>query len=60
MTVALSELLGGLIASLSAAKSDDPSERSLYDGSEMSGDFNFRTDEMDLGLDAGGFYEEDL
>jgi hypothetical protein len=35
-------------------------ERSLYEGSEMLGDMNFRTGEFDLGLDPGGLYEDDL
>ncbi len=39
---------------------DPAEERSLYDGSEMTGDMNFRTGEFDLGLDPGGFYEDDL
>jgi hypothetical protein len=40
--------------------SDSDEERSLYDGSEMIGDMNHRTNRMDCGQDAGGFYEDDL
>ncbi len=36
------------------------SERPLSDGSEMIGDYNFRTSKMDCGTDPSGWYEDDL
>jgi hypothetical protein len=38
----------------------DTDERSLLDGSELIGDYNFRTDRFDCGTDPGGYYEDDL
>ena len=43
-----------------AANAEPDEERSLFDGSELIGEMNHRTNRMDCGLDAGGFYEEDL
>jgi len=43
-----------------ASATAEVDERSLYDGASMSGELNFRTEEMDLGQDPGGYYEEDL
>lgn len=49
-------MLGELIRTFAA----EDTERSLLDGSELIGDFNFRTDQFDCGTDPGGYYEDDL
>lgn len=49
-----------LLAEFFRALVTDDGERSLLDGSELIGDFNFRTDRFDCGTDPGGFYEDDL
>lgn len=35
-----------------------PLERPLADGSEMMGDYNFRTSKIDCGTDPFGWYED--
>lgn len=35
-----------------------PLDRPLGDGSEMMGDYNFRTDKIDCGTDPFGWYED--
>ena len=52
--------LSSLLAALVRALDSDDTERSLLDGSELIGDFNFRTNQFDCGTDPGGFYEDDL
>lgn len=52
--------LSCLLAALVRALESDDAERSLLDGSELIGDFNFRTNQFDCGTDPGGFYEDDL
>lgn len=52
--------LCSLLAELARALDADDDERSLLDGSELIGDFNFRTNQFDCGTDPGGFYEGDL
>lgn len=47
----------GLFGSTCEQSLDD---RPQIDGSEFVGDHNFRTDRMDCGTDAYGWYEDDL
>jgi hypothetical protein len=44
------------------ASSDDPetSDRPQGDGSDLFGDYNFRTERFDAGTDPNGWYEEDM
>ncbi len=49
-----------LLAVLLQSLANDEVPRSLLDGSSLTGEMNFRTDDFDCGLDPGGFYEDDL
>lgn len=49
-----------LLVRLLGALASDDEPRSLLEGSSLTGDMNFRTDQFDCGLDPGGFYEDDL
>ena len=49
-----------LLTAFAKALVTDDDERSLLDGSELTGELNFRTDRFDCGTDPGGFYEDDL
>jgi hypothetical protein len=55
----LVSLIGSALRTLLKAPATDE-ERSLLEGSEFIGEFNFRTDSFDCGTDPGGFYEDDL
>jgi hypothetical protein len=39
---------------------DDSKDRPLSEGSNLFGEYNFRTGEMDSGGDPDGWYEEDM
>ncbi len=39
---------------------DETEDRPLADGSDLFGEYNFRTGEMDSGGDPDGWYEEDM
>lgn len=52
--------ISSLLAALADLFHSETNERSLLEGSELTGDMNFRTDRFDCGTDPGGFYEEDL
>ena len=52
--------LASLLTTFARALVPDDDERSLLEGSELTGDLNFRTDRFDCGTDPGGFYEDDL
>lgn len=56
--MSVTSALWEFLEALAAVASED--ERSLYDGSDMCGDLNFRTNRMDCGQDSGGLYEDDL
>ena len=53
-------MIRSLLAAIARAFQDEPGEPSLLDGSELTGDMNFRTDRFDCGTDPAGFYEDDL
>lgn len=48
-----------IVLLISSIKSE-PSNRPLGDGSDMFGDYNFRTGRFDAGTDPNGWYEEDM
>jgi hypothetical protein len=52
--------LSSLLAKLAEVLLSETNERSLLEGSELTGELNFRTDRFDCGTDPGGFYEDDL
>jgi hypothetical protein len=52
--------LSSLLAKLAEVLLSETNERSLLEGSELTGDMNFRTDRFDCSTDPGGFYEDDL
>ena len=54
------KLVRFLVAPLVESIVDHQDERSLLEGSEWTGDMNFRTGRFDCGTDPGGFYEDDL
>ena len=37
-----------------------PNDRPQLDGSDLMGDYNFRTGRMDCGVDPYGWYEDDV
>lgn len=52
--------INGLLSALINALIADDETRSLFEGSSLTGDMNFRTGRFDCGTDPGGFYEDDL
>ena len=46
--------------SVAAETESSPLERRLSDGSELMGEYNFRTGKMDCGSDPIGWYEDDV
>ena len=55
----LVSFIGSVLRNLVVAPVMDE-ERSLLEGSEFTGELNFRTNQFDCGTDPGGFYEDDL
>jgi len=55
----LVSFIGSALRTLLKAPAID-AERSLLEGSEFTGEMNFRTNQFDCGTDPGGFYEDDL
>jgi hypothetical protein len=39
---------------------DDSDDHPMSNGSDLFGEYNFRTGKMDAGADSDGWYEEDL
>ncbi len=54
--MSLKEVFQNLLAALAT----DDEQRSLLEGSSLTGEMNFRTDRFDCGTDPAGFYEDDL
>jgi hypothetical protein len=46
--------------SVATETESSPPDRRLSDGSELMGEYNFRTSEMDCGSDPIGWYEDDV
>lgn len=55
-------LVGALALLFQSGESDemDTDERPLSEGSELFGEYNFRTGKLDAGTDPDGWYEEDM
>ena len=54
------QALRSVVDSLVTDTASSSAERPLSDGSELIGDYNFRTDKLDSGTDPNGWYEDDL
>lgn len=48
------------VALLFANAEEKTEERPLSEGSELFGEYNFRTEKLDAGTDPYGWYEEDM
>jgi len=53
-------LLVTVVGILFGTDDDETEDRPLADGSDLFGEYNFRTGEMDSGSDPDGWYEEDM
>lgn len=53
-------LLVTVVGILFGTDDDETEDRPLADGSDLFGEYNFRTGEMDSGGDPDGWYEEDM
>lgn len=51
---------GWFFSILVSAVKPEASDRPLSDGSDMFGDYNFRTGKFDAGNDPDGWYEDDM
>ena len=58
LTNALGRFLRRVADDLDSDSSHD--DRPQLDGSDLMGDYNFRTGRMDCGVDPYGWYEEDV
>lgn len=54
--VFVGQIVGLLVSSIKPETNDRPQG----DGSDMFGDYNFRTGRFDAGTDPNGWYEEDM
>ena len=54
------QILRSVVDNLVTGAESSSLERPLSDGSELIGDYNFRTDKLDSGTDPNGWYEDDL
>ncbi len=52
--------LGAIVGVLASADDSETSDRPQGDGSDLIGDYNFRTSKYDNGTDPYGWYEDDL
>ncbi len=52
--------LGTIVGVLASTDKAEPSDRPLGDGSDLLGDYNFRTGRTDSGADPDGWYEDDM
>lgn len=53
-------LLASIMGVLASTDEPETSDRPQGDGSDMFGDYNFRTGRFDAGTDPNGWYEEDM
>ena len=53
-------LLGTVVGVLASTDDSETSDRPQSEGSDMFGDYNFRTGKFDAGTDPDGWYEEDM
>ena len=54
------QILRAVADSLVTGTESSSLDRPLSDGSELIGDYNFRTGKLDCGTDPNGWYEDDL
>ena len=52
--------LGMIVGVLTSTDNPKTSDRPQGDGSDLFGDYNFRTGRFDAGTDPNGWYEEDM
>ncbi len=52
--------LGTIVGVLASANDSETSDRPQGDGSDLFGDYNFRTGRTDSGTDPDGWYEDDM
>jgi hypothetical protein len=52
--------LGAVVGVLASTDDSETSDRPQSEGSDMFGDYNFRTGRFDAGTDPDGWYEEDM
>jgi len=52
--------LGTIVGVLASTDNSETSDRPLGDGSDLLGDYNFRTGRTDSGADPDGWYEDDM
>ena len=51
---------GTVVGALASTDDSETSDRPQSEGSDMFGDYNFRTGKFDAGTDPDGWYEEDM
>lgn len=52
--------LGTIVGVLASTDDSETRDRAQGDGSDLTGDYNFRTRKYDNGTDPYGWYEDDL
>ena len=52
--------LGTIVGVLASTDKPETSDRPLGDGSDLLGDYNFRTGRTDSGADPDGWYEDEM
>ncbi|MCB1880518.1 MAG: hypothetical protein KDI54_10745 [Gammaproteobacteria bacterium] len=60
MMVAIAKWIGSVVGLLFYQSVSDSRNRAEHEGSELFGEYNFRTGELDAGTDPYGWYEEDM
>ena len=58
LAYAVAAFVGHLIGILASAS--EPSKRAQHEGTDLTGEYNFRTNKIDAGTDPYGWYEEDM
>ena len=58
LACAVAAFVGHLIGMLASA--GEPSKRAQHEGTDLIGEYNFRTNKIDAGTDPYGWYEEDM
>ena len=58
LACAVATFVGQLIGMLASAS--ESSKRAQHEGTDLIGEYNFRTNEIDAGVDPYGWYEEDM
>ncbi len=54
------QILRSVADSNASGTEPPPQERRLSDGSDLMGEYNYRTSKMDCGSDPVGWYEDDV